>query len=188
MASGLITTVAGTGTAGYSGDGGPATAKANQAEIRFIEYMDVGGATAWSMEKVVSRGEMLATLASQYGAVEEIREESSAPAQRFRLPDGTVFGIIASTTTPFCRSCDRSRITADGVWYRCLYATAGIDLRAPLRAGHSDAHIRALVDQAWRSRDDRGAERRFEERDRSTFVPRDALRTDPHLEMHTRGG
>jgi cyclic pyranopterin phosphate synthase len=163
-------------------------AKANGAEIRFIEYMDVGGATTWSMEKVVSRQELLSTLASQYGPVEEIAENSSAPAQRFRLPDGTVFGIIASTTTPFCRSCDRSRLTADGVWYRCLYATTGIDLRAPLRAGHSDAHIRALIEQAWRSRDDRGAERRLEERDRSTFIPRDALRTDPHLEMHTRGG
>jgi len=163
-------------------------AKANGAEIRFIEYMDVGGATGWSMEKVVSRQEMLATLASHYGPVAEIAEKSSAPAQRFRLPDGTIFGIIASTTTPFCRGCDRSRITADGVWYRCLYATTGIDLRGPLRAGHSDAHLRALIEQGWRGRDDRGAERRLEERDRSTFIPRDALRTDPHLEMHTRGG
>ncbi len=163
-------------------------AKANGAELRFIEYMDVGGATAWSMEKVVTRQELLETLASHYGAVEEVPEESSAPAQRFRLPDGTVFGIIASTTTPFCQSCDRSRITADGMWYRCLYATVGLDLRGPLRAGHSDAHIRALVEEAWRARDDRGAERRLAERDRSTFVPRDALRIDPHLEMHTRGG
>ncbi len=163
-------------------------AKANGAEIRFIEYMDVGGATGWSMDKVVSRQEILATLAARYGNVEEIHEESPAPAQRFRLPDGTIFGVIASTTTPFCRSCDRSRITADGVWYRCLYGTAGLDLRGPLRAGHSDAHIRALIEDAWRARDDRGAERRLEERDRSTFVPRDALRTDPHLEMHTRGG
>jgi cyclic pyranopterin phosphate synthase len=163
-------------------------AKANDVEIRFIEYMDVGGATAWSIEKVVSRQEMLEVLAREYGPIEEIREESSAPAERFRLPDGTVFGVIASTTTPFCRACDRSRVTADGLWYRCLYATTGLDLRAPLRAGHSDAHIRSLIEDAWRARDDRGAERRLEERDRSTFVPRDALRTDPHLEMHTRGG
>ncbi len=163
-------------------------AKDAGAEIRFIEYMDVGGATGWSIEKVVTRAQMLGALEARYGPIEEIREESSAPAQRFRLQDGTVFGIIASTTTPFCRTCDRSRITADGIWYRCLYATSGTDLRAPLRAGHSDAHIRALIEDAWRGRDDRGAERRLEERDRSTFVPRDALKSDPHLEMHTRGG
>jgi cyclic pyranopterin phosphate synthase len=163
-------------------------ARANEAEIRFIEYMDVGGATSWSIEKVVGRLEMLEILAREYGTIDEIREESSAPAQRFRLPDGTVFGIVASTTTPFCRTCDRSRLTADGLWYRCLYATSGLDLRGPLRAGHSDAHLRSLIEEGWRARDDRGAERRLEERDRSTFIPRDALRTDPHLEMHTRGG
>jgi cyclic pyranopterin phosphate synthase len=163
-------------------------ARANDAEIRFIEYMDVGGATSWSIEKVVGRLEMLDILAREYGRIDEIREESSAPAQRFRLPDGTVFGIVASTTTPFCRTCDRSRLTADGLWYRCLYATSGLDLRGPLRAGHSDAHLRSLIEEGWRARDDRGAEQRLEERDRSTFIPRDALRTDPHLEMHTRGG
>jgi cyclic pyranopterin phosphate synthase len=163
-------------------------AKANDAEIRFVEYMDVGGATTWSIEKVVSRREIVQTLEGAYGALEEIAEESSAPAQRFRLSDGTVFGIIASTTTPFCRTCDRSRLTADGLWYRCLYATQGMDLRKPLRAGKSDAEIQALIEETWRARDDRGAERRLEERDRSSFVPRDALRTDPHLEMHTRGG
>jgi cyclic pyranopterin phosphate synthase len=163
-------------------------AKANDAEIRFIEYMDVGGATGWSFEQVVGRQEILEVLARAYGTIEDVHEDSSAPAQRFRLPDGTVFGIVASTTTPFCRTCDRSRLTADGLWYRCLYATGGLDLRGPLRAGHSDAHIRSLIDEAWRARDDRGAERRLEERDRSTFIPRDALRTDPHLEMHTRGG
>ena len=163
-------------------------AKANEAEIRLVEYMDVGGATNWSIEKVVSRREMLDVLAKAYGPIEEIREESSAPAQRFRLPDGTVFGIVASTTTPFCRTCDRSRLTADGVWYRCLYATRGIDLRTPLRAGASNDEIRVLLEDAWRGRDDRGAEQRLEERDRSTFIARDTLRADPHLEMHTRGG
>jgi cyclic pyranopterin phosphate synthase len=158
------------------------------AEIRFIEYMDVGGATTWAVEKVVSRQELIDLLAREYGGVEEVRGDSPAPAQRFRLPDGTVFGIIASTTTPFCRSCDRSRLTADGMWFQCLYATQGIDLRGPVRAGVPASEIRAIVEAAWRQRDDRGAERRLEERDRSTFVPRDTLRRNPHLEMHTRGG
>ena len=97
--------------------------------------MDVGGATRWSWEQVVTRAEILATLAAHYGGVEPVGERSSAPADRFRLPDGTIFGIISSTTEPFCRDCDRSRLTADGVWYLCLYAARGIDLRGPLRAG-----------------------------------------------------
>src|SRR6187200_1029714 len=105
------------------------------AEVRFIEYMDVGGATQWSPEKVVSRADMLERLAAAFGPIAPIVEVSSAPAERFRLEDGTSFGIIASTTAPFCRSCDRSRLTADGLWFLCLYATRGIDLRGPLRSG-----------------------------------------------------
>jgi cyclic pyranopterin phosphate synthase len=99
------------------------------AEIRFIEYMDVGGATRWSMDQVVSRAEILERLGARYGGVEPIAEQSSAPADRFRLPDGQSFGIISSTTAPFCTSCDRSRLTADGQWLLCLYATTGLDLR-----------------------------------------------------------
>ena len=95
------------------------------AEVRFIEYMDVGGATHWSAERVYPRASILDDLARRYGAIAALREESAAPAERYRLPDGTVFGIIASTTAPFCRACDRARLTADGMWYLCLYARAG---------------------------------------------------------------
>ncbi|HEY3204466.1 MAG TPA: GTP 3',8-cyclase MoaA, partial [Thermoanaerobaculia bacterium] len=158
------------------------------AEVRFIEYMDVGGATRWSRERVVSRAEMLEKLERHYGGVAPIRVESSAPAERFRLPDGTSFGIIASTTAPFCRSCDRSRLTADGLWYLCLYATSGIDLRRPLRAGASVGELRDLIASAWRIRTDRGAEERLALRERSPLVPLADLKKDPHLEMHTRGG
>ena len=163
-------------------------AKARGAELRFIEYMDVGGANNWSMSQVVSRSEMLQTIAAQYGEVEPLREASSAPADRYRLPDGTVFGIIASTTEPFCRTCDRSRLTADGVWYLCLYASRGIDLRGPLRGGVSDEALRDLITSAWHARTDRGAENRLSTRDRSPLIPLQALKRDPHLEMHTRGG
>ena len=105
------------------------------AEVRFIEYMDVGGATHWSMPRVMPRREMLERLEQHYGAIAPLIEESSAPADRYRLPDGMTFGIISSTTEPFCDSCDRSRLTADGLWYLCLYATHGTDLRRPLRSG-----------------------------------------------------
>jgi cyclic pyranopterin phosphate synthase len=158
------------------------------AEVRFIEYMDVGGATNWSMDRVVPRGEMLARLAARYGPIEPIVEETSAPADRFRLPDGRVFGIISSTTEPFCRKCDRSRLTADGLWYLCLYATRGTDLRQPLRAGASREELVALIRTTWQGRRDRGAEERLALPDRRPLVQIGELKRDPHLEMHTRGG
>ena len=162
--------------------------KTHGAEVRFIEYMDVGGATHWSMERVVSRSEMLTRLAERYGAVETIEEISSAPADRYRLPDGTVFGIISSTTEPFCQACDRSRLTADGLWYLCLYAAQGTDLRGALRGGAGPEELTAIIQAAWETRRDRGAEVRLGARDRAPLIPVDSLRRDPHLEMHTRGG
>jgi cyclic pyranopterin phosphate synthase len=166
-------------------------ARAIEAEVRFIEYMDVGGATHWAREQVVSRAEMLERLGARYGGIEPVREESWAPAERFRLPDGTTVGIIASTTTPFCRTCDRSRLTADGTWYLCLYAQKGVDLRTPLREGASPEELRALIARTWTRRRDRGAEERKELETlglRGVFVPLEGLRQDPRLEMHTRGG
>ncbi len=159
------------------------------AEIRFIEYMDVGGATRWTRERVVSRAEMLETLGRRYGAIEPLNEGGSAPADRYRLPDGYVFGIIASTTAPFCQDCDRSRLTADGMWYLCLYATHGTDLRKALRAGASRSDLRDLIRPGWAARQDRGAEERLAMADgRSPLIQIGELKRDPHLEMHTRGG
>jgi GTP 3',8-cyclase len=158
------------------------------AEVRFIEYMDVGGATRWSMDKVVSRREILDRLTERYGLITPVVETSTAPADRYRLPDGTVFGIIASTTAPFCADCDRSRLTADGLWYLCLYAQQGTDLRQPLRAGASDDELRGLITGRWETRRDRGAEDRLVVRERSPLLQVERLKRDPHLEMHTRGG
>jgi len=158
------------------------------AEIRFIEYMDVGGATRWSMDKVVSRAEMLERLGARYGKIEAIVEQSSAPADRFRLPDGLTFGIISSTTEPFCSSCDRSRLTADGQWLLCLYATTGIDLRKHLRGGASKDDLVSLLRSTWGGRRDRGAEERLLLKDRQPLIQISELKAKPHLEMHTRGG
>jgi cyclic pyranopterin phosphate synthase len=162
--------------------------RAHHAEVRFIEYMDVGGATQWSMDRVVSKAQMLDIVAGRYGTPAPLGEESSAPARRYRLSDGTVFGIIASTTAPFCADCDRSRLTADGMWYLCLYATEGIDLRRLLRSGVSPEAIGAKLRASWGMRRDRGAEERLANGARTTLIPLDRLRRDPHLEMHTRGG
>ncbi len=158
------------------------------AEVRFIEYMDVGGASRWTPAQVASRREMLDTLGARYGRIEAIEDETSAPAQRFRLRDGTTFGIIASTTAPFCRSCDRSRLTADGMWYTCLYAATGLDLRGPFRAGATPEALATLIGDTWGRRADRGAEERLALGDIRGFVPLQSVKRDPHLEMHTRGG
>ncbi len=158
------------------------------AEVRFIEYMDVGGATRWNPESVVPRREILQRLETAFGPSVPIVEESSAPADRFVLGDGTTFGIISSTTQPFCSTCDRSRLTADGVWLMCLYASAGTDLRRPLRAGATLDELRRLIATVWSSRADRGAEERLVFDRREPLIPVSALKKDSHLEMHTRGG
>ena len=163
-------------------------AKSVDAEIRFIEYMDVGGATRWSPAAVVPRAEMLEVISRHYGGILPIEERSSAPAERFLLPDGTTFGIIASTTAPFCATCDRARLTADGVWLLCLYASGGTDLRRPLRAGATREELRQLIRAVWLLRADRGAEERLGMDRQTTLIPLRALRKDAHLEMHTRGG
>ncbi len=158
-------------------------------EVRFIEYMDVGGATGWHGDLVVPRREIVARVAAATGGVEALREDDWAPADRFRAGDGTVFGVISSTTEPFCRTCDRTRLTADGRWFTCLYAREGVDLRGALRSGASDAELEALIGRVWTDRSDRGAEERFELlHRRGPLAEAEHLRSDPHLEMHTRGG
>ena len=158
------------------------------AEVRFIEYMDVGGATDWSMDQVVSRREILETLSARYGGIEAVGPSDSAPAERFALADGTTFGVIASTTAPFCRTCDRSRLTADGTWLLCLYGETGLDLREALRLGSTDEEIAARIAETWAARTDRGAELRLEAPNRGVLYQLESLRADPRREMHTRGG
>lgn len=169
------------------------------AEIRFIEYMDVGGATRWSMEEVVTRAEILKIIEQNFGSVTPVGPvaqeansngggRSKAPADRFKLADGTAFGIISSTSQPFCGTCDRSRLTPDGVWLLCLYALGGINLKALLRNGTMPADIAQIIETTWQRRNDRGAEERKLLPERGIFFRADELRRDLHLEMHTRGG
>ncbi|HUU36073.1 MAG TPA: GTP 3',8-cyclase MoaA [Vicinamibacterales bacterium] len=165
-----------------------AFARERGGEIRFIEYMDVGGATGWTAQQVVSRAEILERIVDAFGPIVPADKEPAAPADRFRLNDGTPFGVIASTTAPFCRDCDRARLTADGMLYTCLYATSGLDLRAALRNGATDDEVRALITDTWTDRIDRGAEARLGVPDRRPLIPVSTLKRDPHLEMHTRGG
>jgi cyclic pyranopterin phosphate synthase len=165
-------------------------ARAHDLELRFIEYMDVGGATRWRSEDVVARAELLELIGERFGSVEALSDAANpnAPAERFMLRDGTAFGIIASVTAPFCASCDRSRVTADGTWFTCLYAGRGIDLREPLRMGCTDSELERLITEAWQRRTDRGAEERLGVQGRGVLYQVEGLRQDPHREMHTRGG
>lgn len=158
-------------------------------EVRFIEYMDVGGATRWSAAQVVSRAEILARLTQAMGPVLAVGERGSAPAERFRLSDGTVFGVIASTTAPFCGACDRARLTADGQLLTCLYAREGMDLRALVRSGASEAELSESIASRWNQRTDRGAENRKAMGDRrAALFSVSELSKAPLLEMHRRGG
>jgi len=167
-------------------------ARAEDLELRFIEYMDVGGATRWSIDAVLPATELLLRIAARYGAVEPLEGDPRAPADRFRLPDGLEFGVIASTTQPFCGSCDRARVTADGRFFTCLYARDGLPLAPLLRGANShdegEARVREALRERWLGRDDRGAEVRLALAVRDALAPAEELRRDPHLEMHTRGG
>ena len=162
-------------------------AKARGAELRFIEYMDVGGATNWSMSQVVSRDDMLKTIGAHYGAVEPLPENTSAPADCTGCPMAPIFGIIASTTEPFCKSCDRSRLTADGVWYLCLYAARGVDLRGSLRGARVTRRY-LISSPASGTRAPIVARRtRLDMRERSPLIPLKALNAT-RISRCIRGG
>ncbi len=158
------------------------------AELRYIEYMDVGGATRWDQRRVVDRAELLERLEQAHGPLTPEPTRGNAPAERFRFADGVRIGIIASTTSPFCDSCDRARLTADGRLFTCLYGREGLDLLGPLRAGESDERLGERLTRTWRERSARGAVERLALAERRALAAKPELDDDPHLEMHTRGG
>ena len=158
------------------------------AEVRFIEYMDVGGATTWSRDQVFTQQQILQTVAEALGGVKPLPGRGSAPAARFRAGDGTVFGVIASVTRPFCRQCDRARVTADGQLLTCLYARTGRSLRELLRGEADDEAVLTVLRGLWGSREDRGAEQRASLTVRGPLANKEELQENMHLEMHTRGG
>jgi cyclic pyranopterin phosphate synthase len=129
--------------------------------LRFIEYMDVGHTNGWSLDEVVPSAEVVATIDA------EMPLEPVAPlypgevATRWRYRDGGgEVGVISSVTEPFCGSCTRARLTAEGSLYTCLFGTSGIDLREPLRAGADDEALRARLASVWSRRADRYSELR----------------------------
>ncbi len=129
--------------------------------LRFIEYMDAGTLNNWSMKKVVSAEEILSTLRRRYDLEELGRNSESETALRFRYRDtGQEVGVIASVTKPFCRGCNRLRLSADGKLFPCLFSDRGIDVRSLLRGNMDGEDILRIVEGFWKQREDRYSELR----------------------------
>ena len=137
---------------------------AEQLQVRFIEYMDVGTTNGWRREDVVTGREILERLAVSH-RLEELPPEPGAVARRYRLAGGAEIGLITSVSRPFCGDCSRARLSVDGRLFTCLFAADGLDLRAPLRAGASDEELRDIVRGRWAARDDRYSELRAAQTD-----------------------
>jgi cyclic pyranopterin phosphate synthase len=129
--------------------------------VRFIEYMDVGNSNGWRIDDVVSGREILTELQSIASLVPADANYFGEVAERWKWADGTgEIGIITSVTQPFCGTCTRARLAANGELYLCLFASAGHDLRSLLRSGASDEEIAGILANIWRARTDRYSEER----------------------------
>ncbi|HYU56764.1 MAG TPA: GTP 3',8-cyclase MoaA [Actinomycetota bacterium] len=115
-------------------------------EVRFIEYMPLDAERAWERSKVVPAAEIRATIEAAH-ALSPAGPDGPHPAAVFRFADGApgAVGFIATVTEPFCDTCNRLRLTADGALRACLFALEESDLRGPLRAGAADADLEALI-------------------------------------------
>jgi cyclic pyranopterin phosphate synthase len=135
----------------------------NGFAIRFIEYMDVGNANNWGSGRVVSKEEILRTIRTRFPLQEVGREDGSAPSVDYRFLDGIGdIGVIASVTEPFCSSCTRARLTADGKLVTCLFSDVGYDLKALIRNNASDQEVSEAIRAVWTKRTDRYSDERLE--------------------------
>jgi cyclic pyranopterin phosphate synthase len=129
--------------------------------LRFIEYMDVGATNGWRMDDVVPAAEIRSLIDAEFPIEPAEANYRGEVAQRWRYKDGRgEIGIIASVTQPFCGDCSRSRLSAEGKLYTCLFAVRGHDLRALIRSGASDDDLAAKLAEIWRVRGDRYSELR----------------------------
>jgi cyclic pyranopterin phosphate synthase len=135
--------------------------KASGHIVRFIEYMDVGNRNHWSLDRVVPSRELVERISARW-PLHPIQENYHGEvAERYAFDDGAgEIGFISSITNPFCGSCTRARLSSEGVFYTCLFARSGVDLRAPLRGGATDDELRELIRNTWLHRGDRYSELR----------------------------
>lgn len=131
--------------------------------LRFIEYMDVGHTNGWALEEVVPSSEVVAAIDAELPLQALDPQYRGEVASRWAYRDGSgEVGVISSVTEPFCATCTRARLTAEGSLYTCLFGTEGVDLRGPLRDGVDDDGLRALLADIWARRGDRYSELRSE--------------------------
>jgi GTP 3',8-cyclase len=157
----------------------------NGFSIRFIEYMDVGNSNDWTSGKLVSKKEIIEKIHSRYPLKEVGRAGGSAPSVDYEFVDerGDV-GVIASVTEPFCSSCTRVRLTADGKIVTCLFSGVGHDFKALLRRGASDQEITDFITSIWQKRTDRYSDERLEALRSSSYNPK----SHKKIEMISLGG
>ncbi len=128
--------------------------------LRFIEFMDVGTTNGWRLDAVVTAAEVHRLIHANW-PLEPLTTSEGVVARGWRYLDGKgEVGLIASVSAPFCRSCDRARLSAEGHLYTCLFAGEGLDLKGFLRGGHSDADLTSLLASHWKRRTDRYSELR----------------------------
>jgi GTP 3',8-cyclase len=131
--------------------------------VRFIEFMDVGNRNAWRPEMVVPSREMVERIGARWPMRPASENYRGEVAKRWVFDDGAgEIGFISSVSQPFCGTCSRARLSSEGKFYTCLFATQGLDLRAALRSGASDEDLTELIRGTWLGRTDRYSELRDE--------------------------
>ena len=136
-------------------------AKSQGVDLRYIEYMDVGETNGWKLAEVVSAAELLEILSTEFDLAPRDPAYRGEVAAHWRHRDGAgEIGVIASVTRPFCRDCQRLRLSADGKFFTCLFAADGHDIRGLLRGEADDEVLKAAVHGLWSVREDRYSEER----------------------------
>jgi cyclic pyranopterin phosphate synthase len=149
--------------------------------VRMIEFMDVGNRNAWEPGMVVTSAELLDRIRERWPVSPKAGQYRGEVAERYVYDDGSgEIGFVSSVSAPFCGDCHRARLSSEGVLYTCLFATHGVDLRSPLRAGATDAELLELMRTAWAQRTDRYSELRQELRKGEAPLVK--------VEMHYIGG
>ena len=149
--------------------------------VRLIEFMDVGNRNGWRIDQVVPSKELYDRIHKRWPLRVVGRNYQGEVANRYSYLDGQgEIGFISSITEPFCGSCNRARLSADGVLYTCLFATQGTSLRDPLRNGADDDELAEILSRIWLRRGDRYSELRVADTHEKPLVNK--------VEMYRMGG
>ncbi|MCC2328902.1 MULTISPECIES: GTP 3',8-cyclase MoaA [Bacillus] len=147
--------------------------------LRFIEFMDVGSTNGWNFDQVVTKQELIEMIHSVYPLEPAEAHYFGEVAKRYRYVGTNIeVGFITSVSESFCSSCTRARISADGKFYTCLFATEGLDVRELLRGNLSDDELVSVIQDVWMNRKDRYSDERTEE----------SAKNRPKIEMSYIGG